>query len=385
MRVFQLIYKIDFKKVCFLFSLLSILFFQAEQLSAQGRPPSNVVVSPVATETLQDQILQIGTVESWRTSRVATEVTGRVEQLLVRRGAKVKKGDLLAKLAASGLLIQLKESKSKQNAAMARLEKAKDNLKRSEALVKEGLVSERVYRDAKLTVDELEQTLAVNEAELLQTKDTLSKKRVLAPFEGIVTQELTEEGEWVQIGGGIVQLVDLSKVRILVEMPEKYIREVKVGGKVSIQIDAIPGEGFSGIVHALIPAGDRETRLFPVEVHVENKGLLINEGMLARVAFGLGVERPALMVDKDAVIRKGSTAFLFVVKAGKAVKKNVLIGRGKPGLIEVSGALKEGDLVVIRGNERLRSGSAVNIVPGSSKAPGNASNSAAKKSSEAQE
>ncbi|VAX32986.1 hypothetical protein MNBD_NITROSPIRAE01-1346 [hydrothermal vent metagenome] len=311
---------------------------------------------------IQDEILQIGTVESWRSSRVATEVSGRVEALQVRRGAKVKKGDLLARLSASTLRLKLKESEAKQNAAMARLQKSRDNLKRSESLMKEGLIAERVYRDAKLTVEELEQTLAVNESERLQTQDELNKKEVRAPFDGIVTQALTEEGEWVTEGGGIVHLVDLSRVRILVEMPEKYIREVQMGGAVSVQIDAIAGEVFSGRVHALIPAGDRAARLFPVEVHVKNKGLLLQEGMLARVAFALGASRSVLMVDKDALIRKGSEAFLFVVKDAKAVKKTVMVGQGKADLIEVSGEIKVDDLVVIRGNERLREGRAVHIV-----------------------
>jgi len=346
----------------FLILFLLFLFLKPALVFAQGRPPANVVVSPVRSEMIQDEILQIGTVESWRSSRVATEVSGRVEVLQVRRGAKVKKGDLLARLSASTLRLKLKESEAKQNAAMARLQKSRDNLKRSESLMKEGLIAERVYRDAKLTVEELEQTLAVNESERLQTQDELNKKEVRAPFDGIVTQALTEEGEWVTEGGGIVHLVDLSRVRILVEMPEKYIREVQMGGAVFVQIDAVPGEVFSGKVHALIPAGDRAARLFPVEVHVENKGLLLQEGMLARVAFALGASRRVLMVDKDALIRKGSEAFLFVVTDAKAVKKTVMVGQGKADLIEVNGEIKVDDLVVIRGNERLREGRAVHIV-----------------------
>lgn len=342
--------------------MVFLFFSQTFLIFAQGRPPANVVVSSVRLEVMQDEILQIGTVESWRASRVATEVSGLVEELLVRRGAKVKKGDLLVRLSASTLRLKLKASEARQNAALARLQKARDALKRSEELMKGGLVSQRVYRDAKLTVEELEQTLAVNKAEVLQTQDELDKKHVRAPFDGIVTEALTEEGEWVSKGGGIVHLVDLSRVRILVEMPGKYIRDVQRGGVVSVKIDAIPGEVFSGKVHALIPAGDRAARLFPVEVHVENKGLLLQEGMLARVAFALGRSRRVLMVDKDALIRKGSETFLFVVEDAKAVKKLVSVGRGKGGLIEVDGGLTVGDIVVIRGNERLREGRAVHVV-----------------------
>ena len=351
------------QKLRFFVLVSFVLLLRAGALFAQGRPVSNVVVSPVVTEVIRDEILQLGTAESWRTSRVATEVAGRVEKLEVRRGAKVQKGDLLAKLSDSGLLLKLKESEARRNAAIARLDRAKDNRPRLEGLMKEQLVSERAFRDAKLTVQELEQTLVVDQAERLQIKDELDKKNVVAPFDGIVTQSLTEEGEWLQVGGGIVQLVDLSKVRILVQVPEKYIREIKAGVRVSVTIDAIPGETFSGAVHAMIPAGDREARLFPIEVHLENKGLRINDGMLARVAFGLGLEQNVLMIDKDAVIRKGATSFVFVVKEGKAMQQTIKTGRGKAGLIEVQSGLNEGDTIVIRGNERLMDGSVVNAVP----------------------
>lgn len=347
------------------FPLFSFIFLvvllSTNTVFAQGRPPANVVVSPVVRETVQDQILLIGTVESWRSSQVAAEVSGRVKTLLARRGDQVKKGDLLAEIGASQLLLELKEFRARRNAALARLEKVEDNLKRSEALMKEGLLSEKAFREAKLSVRELKEDLTVNEAERLQLEDVLGKKRVIAPFDGIVTRELTEEGEWVSQGGGIIHLVDLSKARILVEMPEKYISHVKTGEPVTVQFDAVQGANFPGEVHALIPEGDRAARLFPLEVHVKNDDHLIKEGMLARVKFRLGLPRSVLMVDKDAITRKGLKTTLFLVQGEKVAQKIVTTGRAKKGLIEIEGNLKAGEKVVIRGNERLREGQSVRI------------------------
>ncbi len=351
------------KKPQRLFYLIVSLIVTTQTLFAQGRPPAKVVVAPVVKDTLQDQIRLIGTAESWRSSRVATEAFGRVEALLARRGDTVEKGAVLARIGASELLLQLKESEARSKAAGARLERERDNLVRSEGLMKEKLISEKAYREAALTVQELEETLAVTEAEGLQLKDRLRKKEVRSPFSGIVTQELIEEGEWAKLGDGIVQLVDSTKIRILVDMPEKYVSEVKIGGSVKVHFDAAGNGPFSGRVHALIPEGDRASRLFPLEVHVDNDDLQIKEGMLAKVSFDLGLDRSVLMVEKDALIRRGSETFLFTIAGGKAIKQNVTLGKAKGEWIEVAGPLQVGNQVVIRGNERLRNGQAVQIVP----------------------
>ena len=346
------------------FSLILLVFlFSTGKLLAQGRPPANVVVSPVLRETVQDQLLLIGTVESWRSSQVAAEVSGRVKSLFARRGDQVKKGDLLAEIGASELRLKLREFRARRNAAMARLEKAEDNLKRSKGLMKGGLLSEKAFRESKLSVQELKEDLTVNEAEQLQLEDVLGKKKVRAPFDGVVTRELTEEGEWVTQGGGIIHLVDLSKARILVEVPEKYVSFLTTGESATVQFDAIQGRNFPGEIHALIPEGDREARLFPLELHIENSDLLIKEGMLARVNLRLGDPRSVLMVDKDAITRKGSQTTLFVAQGEKVIQKIVVTGQAKQGLIEIVGDLKAGDKVVIRGNERLRDGQAIRIVP----------------------
>jgi len=330
---------------------------------AQGRPPAKVEVSPVVMDSVLDQVLLIGTVDSWRSSQVAAEVSGQVISLRVRRGALVEKGAVLAELGASDLLLQIKAAEAARKAALARLEKARDNLKRSENLIKEKLISEKDYRDSALTVTELEEALGVSRAEHMQLNDLLAKKQVRAPFTGIVTQELVEVGEWLEKGGGVVQMVDAAKVRIWVDMPEKYVPHLKMGGTAVVRFDGLGDESFSGAVHALIPQGDRDARLFPLEVHVDNADFRIKAGMLARVHFDLGLERRVLMVDKDAVIRRGADIFLFAVEGDKAAQRKVSLGSAKGGRIEVAGPIEEGTPVVIRGNERLRDGQAVQVVP----------------------
>jgi len=350
----------------FLFCLLglfSLAFLPRSPALAQGRPPANVVVSPVVRESLQEELRLIGTAGSWRTSRVAAEVSGRVTAFLARRGKKVLKGDSLAELDASELLLKLKAFRARRNAALARLEKANDTLKRSKGLKREGLLSDKAFREAKLSAQELTEALAVNEAERLALEDALGKKKVRAPFSGTVTREWTEEGQWLSQGGPVLDLVDLSRIRILLQVPEKYVARIDPGSEVLVQFDALPEQDFPGKIQALIPEGDPASRLFPLEIQLENPSGLIKPGMLARVSLHLGTVRSVLMVPKDAVTRKGQNTLLFVVQGDKAAQRLVSTGQAKGDLIEILGPVKLGEAVVIRGNERLREGRAVRIVP----------------------
>jgi RND family efflux transporter MFP subunit len=348
------------------FLLISSLIF-VQGAIGQGPPPAKVVVSPVVQESVRDQIVLIGIIESWRASTVASEVSGRVDALKVRRGQSVKRGQILAQLSTSDLLLKLKEAGARRNATRARLERAKDILERSEKLMEGRAISDKDLRQARLTVEELEGELAATEAEILQLEDGQDKKTVRAPFSGVVTREETEIGEWVEEGGEIVHMVDFSRVRVLVDIPEQYVSGVKENEEVDVRIDALGRKSFKGRIYALIPEGDKEAHIFPLEVHVNNKDLLIKEGMLARVGFNLGLSRETVMVHKDAIITRAARSYVFVVNGEEAKQVFVTTGQAQGELIEITGSVNVGDKVVIRGNERLRNGQPVQVVPDSGK------------------
>lgn len=357
-RVFSMTFKRGLT-CCF----LVLILLDVDIVLAQSPPPAKVVTSPVLAGSVQNRVVLIGTVEPWRASTVAAEVSGRVDSLEVRRGDTVRIDDVLARLGKGDLLFRLDAARARMNATLVRLEKATDDLERSEKLFKRQAISAKEYKDARLRVEELKEDLAVTKAEISQIEDELDKKTVRAPFDGIVTRELTEIGQWVNKGGDIVHLVDLSVVRIMVDTPEKYVANIKIAEEVTVKIDALPNQSFKGKIHAIIPEGNREAHLFPVEIHLKNKDLAIKGGMLARIKFSLGLLRNVTMVHKDAVITRGTRTYLFVEDQGTVKQVFVTTGQAKGEFIEVRGPLKEGEMVVIRGNERIRGGQPVQIVP----------------------
>jgi len=344
------------------FTIFLLVFLPLMVKAQPGRPPANVVVTPIVQETVQEEVVLIGVVESWRASTVASEVTGRVDELSVRRGQKVKKGQVLARLGDRNLILKLKETRAKRDATQARLAMAKDILERSQKLMEGQAISDKDHRRAKLSLEEMKGDLAAIDAEILQFEDELYKKEIRAPFSGIVTREETEVGEWVEIGGEIVHIVDLSKVRIIVEIPEQYVPGVKENEAVIVRIDALGPEKFKAKIHALIPEGHRDARIFPLEIHVQNPALRIKEGMLAKVQFNLGLARRVVMVHKDAIITRGSQTYMFIVNGTEAKQVFVTTGQAQGDLIEIIGPVEFEQNAVIRGNERLRNGQSVQVV-----------------------
>lgn len=346
----------------FLVTLTCLLLLPGNRAAAQGPPPAKVVVAPVTNDQLRDKVVLIGSTQAWRASTVASEIEGRVAEIKARRGDSVNAGAVLARLADSDVRFRLQETRARRDATASRLEKAKDSLNRAEELKLGQAIAESAFLQARLTVQELDGDLAAIEAEIHGLEDALENKSVKAPFAGVVTRELTEVGQWVEKGGNIVHLLDLSKVRVVVNTPEQYVSGIKTNEKVDVWIDAVGRTPFAGRVHALIPEGNREARVFPMEVEVPNEGSRIKEGMLARVEFNLGISRKALMVHKDAVITRGARTYIFVVSGSEAKQVSVSTGSARGDYIEISGPVDIGANAVIRGNERLRDGQAVQVV-----------------------
>ena len=212
-------------------------------------------------------------------------------------------------------------------------------------------------------------------------EDRLKKYTIRAPFDGYVVAKHTEVGQWVKSAEHVADGLEMDPVEVLVAVSESYIANLHAGLAAKqqagealtarVQVEAVPSETFTGTVYRIVPLADVRSRTFPVKLHLENPkrgdSHLLKAGMIARVT--LPVEKPvrATLVPKDALVLGGPTPLVFVVlpdaKGGAAVAQPVpvLLGVADGSLIQVTGALKAGQKVVIRGNERLRPGQEVKI------------------------
>lgn len=325
-----------------------------------GKEPSFqgmlVRAAEVRTMMVSDQIALVGTTESIAVSTVASEVSGIVVDFPVNEGDYVKKGALLVRLRATDLDHRLKGVLAARDKIKAGLLVAEKELKRIKRLKISDSIAEKKYDDTVYQHDALTQDLIQSEAGIARLTYEKRQKKVLAPFSGFITKEHTQVGEWVRIGGPVVTLMDLGKICITVDVPERYSVMLSRNSEVKVRIKSVSSDLYSGEIYAMVPQGDAKSRTFPVKIRIDNPGLSIKGGMEAMATFNLAGAREALVVPKDAVVSAGNSKEVYTVVEGKAVSVTVEVLGYYEGNVAVKGELKPGDQVVIRGNERLRTG-----------------------------
>ena len=218
--------------------------------------------------------------------------------------------------------------------------------------------------------------VAVQEAEVERIDDQLAKHTIRSPFAGWVVERFTEKGQWVARGGLVARIAELDRVKIVAQVPELSVRFLKPGADVRLEFDAAPDQAWMGTVARVVPQADLLSRSFPVEVTLENRVVdgepMLKGGMLARAWLPVGKTGSATVVPKDAVVLGVARPFVYVIDGpaaggaagtGTVRPVEVSLGAAVEGHVEVRGGVELGQLVVIRGNERLRPGMAVSFQP----------------------
>jgi RND family efflux transporter MFP subunit len=203
-----------------------------------GRPPVPVRVVPVVKQPIQQFVTLVGTVEPWKRSVVASEIEGLVQVFPVQEGMRVTRGQLLARLRIETLNIQLDSALASHREARTRYRQAKQDLGRVRVLFHKELVTQS-------------ERLSQLDAEIRREKDQVRKSQIAAPFDGWITQEFTEIGQWVEEGGQIVEMVDLSHVKVEIPLPERYVQDLQIGDPVHVSFDALPDFPAQGKVSPL--------------------------------------------------------------------------------------------------------------------------------------
>jgi len=368
-----------FKRVSILFFLFSLgltPFLLPAQAQPPEGPPTPVVAAPVEERTLAPAVELVGTARPDRTSRVAAEVVGLVKEVKFNEGDLVKAGAVLVGLDQTNLQLSLKAARAALAGVKIQIEEARKDLERAASLRATDSISVHNYEKDLYRVKNLEQAVVGAEAETAQLEDTIRRMTVKAPFTGYVIEKHTELGQWLSPGAPVATIIDLSTVKVRVPLPERYVLEIKPGAEASVVFDALGADSFKGRVTTVIPSADEKARTLPVEVSLPNPEGNIKAGLLARVAL-TGPERKVLLISKDALVLDRGRATVFVVKGDEVFPVEVQTGAAYGQQVEISGQIEPGQMVVVQGNERLRSGQKVSLAQGqaspSTAAPGSSS------------
>lgn len=379
--------------------------------------PAPVSVSPVQQREIVTGQTYVGTVTPLKRSVVGSAVDGRVEVFAINQGDPVRRDDPLAQLRTTTVELELAAARAELDLARHELEELENGLRPEEieqakARMLAAQARAEYHRSRRRRIDDLFARDAVNEDErqlvvseftaaeqdavdtqaawklavagpraerLAQARakvamqqaivegleDRLGKHTIRAPFDGFVVAEHTEIGQWIRQGDLVAEIVALHEVDVLVHVQEAHIAHVRKGEPARVEVSALPGRIFEGTVNSIVQQADLRSRTFPVRIRVTNliqgDDPLIKSGMLARVTLPTGPRQESLLVPKDALVLSPRGTSVFVVTgdpqqpdATRAAPVPVEVGVAAGPLVEVRGALKPGDRVVVEGNERLR-------------------------------
>jgi membrane fusion protein (multidrug efflux system) len=338
--------------------MLVVTLSLAPVIEAQEEAPAVPVRYTEARQASLRRSLDLtGSVESRRSSMVASEVEGLVEKLAAREGDRVDKGEPLVELRRQNIALRHEAMQGQLKEAEARQQLALTSLDRSQGLFEESIISQQQLDDAASEYEAWQGRVAQLKADVARLEDDL----VRAPYAGVVVEEHVAEGEWLQEGGEVVEMVDFRDLEVTVEAPESYFAGLSTGDKAKVEIRAIPGFEVEGEIRAVVPRADARARTFPVKVAIPNPEGRIGVGMLARVKLPVGELQEAIVVPKDAVVSQGPERIVFRIGEGEVLERlSVETGTSQGVWVAVTGGIEAGDRVVTRGNERVFPGMTVN-------------------------
>jgi RND family efflux transporter MFP subunit len=339
---------------------LGVLLLALGTTAAAQMPPTLVTTDSVKQMEFYDQITLVGRTQAIANSRIVAEVSGRVVQINAPEGNRVGKGNILVSIDPRRTSYALDAKRAEVAQAVAQLDFARKELARSRNLHKQTLVSE-----GKLDEDEANATRAEEWHKQMMAQENqlaldLDNCSIRAPYGGFTVRQLVDIGEWVSPGTPVYEMVDLNRVKVNVDLPERFFGHVATGTEVSIAVTGNTGAPITGRISGIAPNANEDTHTYRVIVMVDNKNHSLGGGMLVRATLSLNEKFTSLAVTKDAIIRQGAQTLVYTIADGKAVPIPVIVGSTDGDMIAVTGeGLSEGMQVVIRGNERIHPGSPV--------------------------
>ena len=358
----------------------------------------HVTVKIVEALPPKGDIEYVGVLEAYLKVRISNEIGGMIERLYFEKGARVKKGDLLAEIGSSSMRLQIREAKAVRDAAKSNLRKMEKGSRPQEiqiatAVVQEAAAAlleaqkhfERINRlheiravsnsaydaaerqmstaNARMVsakqrlelakkgprdedVGAARAQLGQAEAALALTEDRLRKSNIRTPIVGTIAYRDVEEGEVIPAGTPITSVIGLDRLKIKISLNERDLQILSDKKDFDFTVDAIPHETFSARVFFLSPTAESGTRFFPMELVVENPDPRMADGMTARIKFPIRGKRESIKVPANWLAGQNGQVGLFVVKNSKALFKPVRLGAYYDNRVEILSGLGNREHVV---------------------------------------
>ena len=341
------------------------------------RQPMTVELTQASRKSIAEEITVVGNLIGEATVSVAPRAAGRLETVTVQLGDRVTRGEQIARIEDYEIREQVKQAEAAQEVSLATirqreadLKRAETNVERSRSLFQRQLLPRQTLDDNEATYQSAVAQLDLARAQTNQSKARLDELRInlantniVSPVNGFVAKRAVDPGASVSQNVPVVDVVDITRVRLVANVVEKDLRLLQAGNAATVQVDAFPGETFTGRIARIAPVLDPATRTAPIEIEIPNPEFRLKPGMYARVGITTQTKKDALVLPANAVIDLGGRRGVFIPQNEIAVFRTVQTGAEQDDLVEILGGLNEGETVITTGAAALRDGDRI-LLPG---------------------
>ncbi len=344
-------FKIYSAATIILIIIIAILFHNRAKIKAETKDqsinsfPVNVIT--VTRKQITTHIDLVGNISAYNDVAIVSEAQGKVTKVLANVGDYKAAGSVLLQIDDELTSAALK-------AAKVNLEKSKKDYERFQELFTEKSATDSQLEGAKLAYQNAKDQFIIAQK---QDNDT----RVTTPISGIVTSRTADFGSYVYSKTIVAEVVDISKLKININVDEHDVFNLKVGDKVDITTDIYPGVIFPGTIKTISSKGDA-AHTYPVEIDLANSKVNpLKAGMFARVEFSSHTNDNSLVIPRLSLVGSVKQAQVYIVENGIAKLRNIIIGKTFNDYLEVVSGLTEGEVVVLNGQNNLQDGDKVSI------------------------
>jgi RND family efflux transporter MFP subunit len=354
------------------------------------RVPMTVELGSVTRGDVAAHLTVVGNLIGLQTIDIAPRTGGRLLSVNVQLGDSVRRGQAIAKVEDREIAEQVNQAEASMEVSRATIRQREADLKvaelnfeRSKNLFARQLLAKQALDDAEsrylaavAQLDLSKAQQAQNEARLQELKFNLQNTTVTSPVDGFVGKRNVDPGAMVSTATAIVSVVEISRLKLVVNVVEKDLRMVNPGDVGIVEVDAYPGEKFNGRIARVAPVLDPATRTATIEIEIPNRDNRLKPGMYARVSLTVEERKNTLLAPKAAVIDFENKRGVWVPDEGRRAQfVPVTLGIEGPNQIEIVAGLGEGDRFVVAGAGAVRNNDQLIVAgeaPGAGGGPGGA-------------
>ncbi|MGB2868411.1 MAG: efflux RND transporter periplasmic adaptor subunit [Bacteroidota bacterium] len=344
--------KIVFAVVIVFAITLAVLFNNKSRMQARSKNDEirflPVTLLEVSKRALTEEISLTGTIAAYNDVAVVAETQGRIVNVFANVGDRV---------AAGSVLIQLDDElkKAAYTSAEVNYEKAKKDLERYETVYKDGSVSDAQLEGARMAFKSAE-------AQYITARRQYNDTKIKTPISGVVTSRPYDLGTWIQNNSAIANVVDISRLKVKLNVAERDVFRLNAGDVAGITTDVYPGVTFKGKISTISSKAD-DAHTYAVEVSLTNNDEHpLKVGMFARVTVSPKQESLSLAIPRQTLVGSLKQPQVFVVNKGIARLRDVVVGNEVGEYLKILSGLNPGEQIVSSGQNNLKDSVAVTVV-----------------------